>query len=63
MNLRYWLSVLGLAFAGAVASAQTAGPVAEADTAHDPFITQGALGHFTWGVDLGGGVDLTSHDM
>lgn len=29
----------------------------------DPFMSQGALGHFTWGVDIGSGVDLTSHDM
>ena len=29
----------------------------------DPFTEQGALGHFTWGADLGSGVDLTAHDM
>jgi len=29
----------------------------------DPFMENGALGHFTWGVDLASGVDLTSHDM
>lgn len=29
----------------------------------DPFITNGAMGHFTWGVDLGSGVDVTSHNM
>lgn len=29
----------------------------------DAFRENGAIGHFTWGVDLGSGVDLTSHDM
>lgn len=29
----------------------------------DPFTENGSMGHFTWGVDLGSGVDLTSHDM
>lgn len=29
----------------------------------DPFTEQGALGHFTWGVDIGSSVDLTAHDM
>lgn len=29
----------------------------------DPFIADGAMGHFTWGVDISSGVDLTSHDM
>lgn len=42
-----------------------------ADNAHgeqrvrkpDPFISDGAIGHFTWGVDLASGVDLTARDM
>ena len=29
----------------------------------DPFIDNGSLGHFTWGVDIGSGIDLTAHDM
>lgn len=29
----------------------------------DAFRENGAIGHFTWGVDIGSGVDLTSHDM
>ncbi len=29
----------------------------------DPFITDGATGHFTWGVDVASGVDLTARDM
>ena len=29
----------------------------------DPFTESGTMGHFTWGVDLGSGVDLTAHDM
>lgn len=29
----------------------------------DPFVCNGAMGHFTWGVDLGSAIDLTSHDM
>lgn len=29
----------------------------------DPFTEKGVLGHFTWGVDLGSGVDVTAHDM
>ena len=32
-------------------------------TITDPFISNGLLGHFTWGVDISSGVDLTSHDM
>lgn len=30
---------------------------------YDAFAENGALGHFTWGVNLDSGVDLTSHDM
>lgn len=30
---------------------------------NDPFISDGAIGHFTWGVDLASGVDLTARDM
>lgn len=29
----------------------------------DPFIADGAAGHFTWGVDVASGVDLTARDM
>lgn len=29
----------------------------------DPFTEQGTMGHFTWGVDLGSGVDVTAHGM
>lgn len=29
----------------------------------DLFISHGRIGHFTWGVDVSSGVDLTSHDM
>lgn len=29
----------------------------------DPFVSEGVLGHFTWGVDLGSGVDVTSRNM
>ena len=29
----------------------------------DPFTENGSMGHFTWGVDLGSGVDLTAHNM
>lgn len=29
----------------------------------DPFVSDGAIGHFTWGVDLASGVDLTARDM
>ena len=29
----------------------------------DPFITNGSTGHFTWGVDIASGVDLTARDM
>lgn len=29
----------------------------------DPFGANGSLKHFTWGVGLGSGVDLTAHDM
>ena len=32
-------------------------------TPPDPFITDGSIGHFTWGVDLTSGVDLTANDM
>lgn len=37
--------------------------VAPATTVPDPFIADGNLGHFTWGVDLSSGVDLTARDM
>lgn len=30
---------------------------------YDPFTEKGSMGHFTWGVDLGSGVDLTTHNM
>lgn len=42
-----------------------ASPVAGArdTTSHDPFTHNGTMGHFTWGVDLGSGLDLTAHDM
>jgi len=31
--------------------------------APDAFAHKGVLGHFTWGVDLSSGVDVTAHDM
>jgi hypothetical protein len=33
------------------------------DIVVDPFIGNGVLGHFTWGLGVASGVDLTSHDM
>ena len=33
------------------------------DKGPDPFGANGSLKHFTWGVELGSGLDLTAHDM
>lgn len=35
----------------------------EKNSPTDLFISHGRMGHFTWGVDVASGVDLTSHDM
>ena len=43
--------------------AAPSGEISEKSSEFDAFRENGAIGHFTWGVDLGSGVDLTSHDM
>lgn len=49
-----------------VMSAAAAGrekPARPGNSTPDPFGAEGTLNHFTWGVGLGSGVDLTAHDM
>lgn len=38
-------------------------PKTQTEKPRDPFGQSGTPPHFTWGVDLGSGVDLTTHDM
>ena len=38
-------------------------PQTKSAKAYDPFGQSGKPAHFTWGVDLGSGVDLTARDM
>ncbi|MDE5942054.1 MAG: hypothetical protein K2H14_08095 [Muribaculaceae bacterium] len=47
--------------AGAAAGREK--PARPGNSTPDPFGAEGTLNHFTWGVGLGSGVDLTAHDM
>lgn len=46
-----------------VSESSQAAPAPKLMPPSDPFTEQGAIGHFTWGADIGSGVDLTAHDM
>lgn len=69
--MKTWLKkpmLLSLILAAATICATAQQPAHEAPQtksakAYDPFGQSGKPAHFTWGVDLGSGVDLTARDM